>query len=226
METKGKKIALGFSILVVIGLVGLTASERRSPTLADILPIDGMSVQAKDVAVSGNVSPTGAVVTINGATVSRDGRHFSYNLPLSAEKNPVSIIATNAGRSVRETLTVTRIFTAQEKADIAATEAKAKADELAYEKTPGGKLCKTLTAWGKMNARADTHATRDDCDRAARGDVWIGMNEFILFALRGDPNEDNPSNYGNGTQYQYCWYDMKPECVYTKPGSDLITSYN
>ncbi len=215
METKGKKIAIGFSILAVIGLVTLTASARRSPTLADILPTDGMSVQAQNVAVSGNVSPTSASVTVNGEAVSAKSGHFSYNLPLLAGKNPVSIIATNNGKSVRETLTITRTLSEQELAD-----------DAAYKKSPAGKLCKTLVAWGKMNARADTHATRDDCERAARGEVWIGMNEFILFALRGDPNEDNPSNYGNGTQYQYCWYDMKPECVYTKPGSDLITSYN
>ncbi len=222
-----KNIAVGILAVAVVGIFSLSAFARRSPTLAISAPIDGMSVQAPNIAVSGDVSPHSASVTVNGLAVSVKGGHFSQNLPLSAEKNPISVIATNGKKSVRETLTVTRIFTEQEKADMAAAKAKAVADEVAYQKSPAGKLCKMLEAEGKLNARADTHATRDDCERAARGDVWIGMNIFMLFAERGsNPDADNKSNYGGGNQYQYCWYDMSPECVYLQPNSDLISSYN
>lgn len=222
----GKKIGTGIAVLALVAIVALTTYARRSPTLEIIAPIDGMSVQAPNIAVSGNVSPTGAVVTVNGQAVSRNGRTFSYNLPLIDEKTAVTVVAENGGKSVTRTIALTRIFTTQEKADMASAEAKATADRTAYDKSPAGKLCKTLAAWGVMNARANTGATRDDCERAARGDVWIGMNVLMLIAERGQPDVDNQSNYGRGNEYQYCWYDLKPECVYLQPGSDLITSYN
>ncbi len=211
---KTKKIVLGVSVLVIV-LGSLTAYALRSLTLTEIYPNDGYAVQSPSVYVLGNVWPTWATVTVNGAATTRHGRLFKYILPLTAEKNPVSIVATNGKRSVRQTLTITRIFTDQEKADMAAAETKAKAMVAAFNASPAGRMCKGHSEW-----------SMDDCARAARGDVWIGMNVFLLSAKRGHPDVNNKSNYGSGNEYQFCWYDYSPSCVYVKESDGLIYSYN
>lgn len=87
-------------------------------------------------------------------------------------------------------------------------------DDNAYYTTPAGKICKAHTDW-----------SRTDCDNLANDKVWIGMSINMLVYLRGNPNVANPSNYGYGVNWQYCWYNYTPSCFYT--GSDqIIDSYN
>ncbi len=67
--------------------------------------------------------------------------------------------------------------------------------------------------------------TKEDCIDAANGKIWIGMNIWLLVAKRGKPNSINPSNYGNGNEYQYCWFNWTPMCFYTK-SDDKVYAYN
>lgn len=68
--------------------------------------------------------------------------------------------------------------------------------------------------------------SKDDCEHAVNGKIWIGMNYWLLVYRRGNPNSINPSNYGDGVRYQYCWYNYTPSCFYDENGDNLIDSYN
>jgi hypothetical protein len=83
-----------------------------------------------------------------------------------------------------------------------------------WHKTKAGKIHKKHPEW-----------SREDCEKLADGKIWIGMDYKMLIYLRGRPNSANPSNYGNGVKWQWCWYDYTPRCFYG--GEDgVITSYN
>jgi hypothetical protein len=103
---------------------------------------------------------------------------------------------------------------ASTKAAEAKAEAEAKAQEAAYSKTRAGRLCAKHPDW-----------TRDDCERVANNRIWIGMTLEMLKANRGLPDHANPSNYGNGTSWQWCWDDYTPSCFYGE-GDGIITAYN
>ena len=83
-----------------------------------------------------------------------------------------------------------------------------------WEKTKAGKIYLKHPDWFK-----------EDCEKIARGEIWIGMSIDMLYYERGKANRRNDSNYGNGVNYQYCWDDYNPSCFYC--GTDgIITSYN
>jgi len=67
----------------------------------------------------------------------------------------------------------------------------------------------------------------DDCKSVAKGKIWIGMSTNMLMASYGSrPDSANPSNFGNGTRWQYCWHDYTPSCFYDDNDDGIIDSYN
>lgn len=65
----------------------------------------------------------------------------------------------------------------------------------------------------------------EECKAIERGNIWIGMTLDMLICERGLPTSKNPSNYGNGVQWQWCWDNQTPSCFYG--GEDeIITAYN
>lgn len=211
-------MATGGIVLAAVLVGSFTAYAHRTPVLTITSPENGVSLQAKSVIVEGKVSPASSVVTVNGGVVATEGGKFSHTLPLNAESNGVSIVAKNGKKSVSQSLTIARIFTDQEKADIAAAkaaaEAKAKAELAAYQATPAGRVCKKHPEWSKS-----------DCQRIADGEIWLGMSITMLHAVRGLPDHVNISDYGNGKQYQWCYDEPSLRCYYG--GADgVVTSYN
>jgi hypothetical protein len=47
----------------------------------------------------------------------------------------------------------------------------------------------------------------------------------MLKYIRGLPNSANPSNYGMGTEWQWCWNNYTPSCFYGDEDG-IIDSYN
>ncbi|OJV19223.1 MAG: hypothetical protein BGO21_21250 [Dyadobacter sp. 50-39] len=68
--------------------------------------------------------------------------------------------------------------------------------------------------------------SREACQRLARKEVWIGMHLDMLKYLRGLPDAANESNYGNGSQWQWCWHDLSPSCFYDRDNDMVIDAYN
>lgn len=89
------------------------------------------------------------------------------------------------------------------------------AEEKAWNQSKAGKICKENVGW-----------TKEECQDLVDNKVWIGMTYDMLIAQRGKPNSANPSNYGNGTKWQWCWYDYKPSCFYDNNEDGITDSYN
>jgi flagellar basal body-associated protein FliL len=89
-----------------------------------------------------------------------------------------------------------------------------KANQKKWHNTKAGSIQKKHPNW-----------TAGECEKIANKQVWIGMSYEMLIYERGRPNHINPSDYGNGKQYQCCWDYDTPSCFYL--GEDqIVTSYN
>lgn len=84
-----------------------------------------------------------------------------------------------------------------------------------WEQSKAGKICKEHINW-----------TKEDCTGLANKQIWIGMSYKMLIYQYGKPNSANPSNYGTGTKWQWCWHDYKPSCFYDNNEDGIIDSYN
>ena len=94
-----------------------------------------------------------------------------------------------------------------------ATRGKKEADA-AFKKTKAGKIQAKHSDW-----------TKEDCEKLARKEIWIGMSIDQVVYLRGRPNSRNDSNYGTGNKYQYGWDGYNPQFFYC--GEDaIVTAYN
>ncbi len=91
---------------------------------------------------------------------------------------------------------------------------KLEVEQKKWEKSKAAKIQKKHPEW-----------TKEDCQRIADNKIWIGMSLDMLKYQRGTPNHANPSNYGEGTNWQWCWDDYTPSCFYGG-GDGIITSYN
>ena len=229
------------SLVVVFAIIGGSmAYASRTPTLSVTEPQNNYSLQAQSINIKGKVSPAKSTLRVNGSPVTIDSHgNFNYEVKLPKEgNNSIDITATNGGNQTNNILTVSRIFTEEEKAVKAKAEADAEAqkqveaaanakaaqeaaakqaaDEAAYEKTPAGKLCTKYPNW-----------TKDECQNVADKKYWIGMSYDMLVVSYGSkPDHANPSNYGGKTQWQWCWSGYTPSCFYDTDGDGLINSYN
>lgn len=89
-------------------------------------------------------------------------------------------------------------------------------EELAkWKLTPAGKLCEAHKSWRK-----------EECESLIKNEVWVGMSYDMLVYKRGKADSVNPSDYGGGVQYQYCWHDYTPSCFYDHNNDEIMDSYN
>ena len=93
-------------------------------------------------------------------------------------------------------------------------EAAELAEQRAWERSRAGQICKSHSEW-----------SREDCEDLANNKIWIGMDIDMVKATRGNPNSVNVSNYGNGNEYQWCWWYYAPSCFYGE-ANGIVTSYN
>ena len=89
-----------------------------------------------------------------------------------------------------------------------------------------------IIEWRKENKKAakilDKHPnwSRSDCESLVKKQVWVGMSYDMLKYSRGLPNIANPSDYGSGIQWQWCWTGYTPSCFYDRNDDGIIDSYN
>ncbi|MEA2701994.1 MAG: hypothetical protein QOE22_703 [Candidatus Parcubacteria bacterium] len=87
--------------------------------------------------------------------------------------------------------------------------------EPGWADSAAGKLCSKHPDWQP-----------EECVKVAGKKIWIGMDYDMLVYQYGKPDSINPSNYGGGTRYQYCWHDYSPSCFYDENGDNKIDAYN
>jgi hypothetical protein len=109
---------------------------------------------------------------------------------------------------------LSRNIEAIDKVNLKKIEVKEKEADKEWYSSKAGKIQKKYPGW-----------SRKDCKSLADRKIWIGMTYEMLVYQRGKPNTVNPSNYGNGIHYQFCWDDYTPSCFYSEE-DQIITSYN
>lgn len=150
-----------------------------------------------------------ATVPVNGV--------YAEKVKLDTPEKVINVLLKNKYKEKRFDIKVTRAKTPEEKKvdeDARLLQEELAKEQLAYERSPAGKLCKKHPDW-----------TEDDCDSVAKNLIWIGMSLDMLKAERGNPSSTNPSNYGTGTRYQWCWYGYNPSCFYGD-ASGIVEQYN
>ena len=231
IKEKNKKIIYsGIVTLISIGLwiiLGvISTNANKAPTITIIEPNNNITVQTKEINIKGKIDPPKVVLLINDQNIVLDNKgNFNYMFSLKNEANIAKIQAKNGGRVSETSLSINRVFTEEEKAEIETqkkarleaqkkAEEKIKAEQKAWEQSKAGQICIKHPEW-----------TEEDCINLADNKIWIGMSYDMLVYRRGKPNSSNPSNYGLGTQWQWCWYDHTPSCFY---GNDdgIVDSYN
>ena len=216
--SKRVKIAVSLVLLVVFSLLeGMIVYNGRTPTIIVTEPQNDLSVQAQSVMLKGKIIPSKSKVVINekNTEVDKDGL-FSYEMKLPDEQNVANIKATNGKNIATTSISIKRIFTAEEKAELdrqkaeveakkqAALEArnkaqaqavaKTKAEQAAYENSKAGKLCKAHPTWIK-----------EDCELIAKGKVHIGMTKEQAIAAWGNPGDINRTTSSFGVHEQWVY---------------------
>ena len=210
------------------------------PKIIFLEPQNDKSVQAETIIIKGEIKPQNFIIKINNKIITKNKGSFSYTAKLPEENNQFNIIISNKNKNkiIQKTLIITRIFTPEEiaekerkkeeeeakiRAEEEREEAKIRAEEerkakelAEWEKTKAGQICKAHYGWSKT-----------DCERVADGKIWVGMSYDMLVKVYGKkPNSANPSNYGSGTEWQWCWYNYTPSCFYDNNDDGLIDAYN
>lgn len=243
IKEKNKKIKYsGVIALITIGLwifLGvMSAKANKMPIINIIEPNNNITMQGESVDIKGKIDPPKAELLINNQDVALDSKgNFNYKFALLNEANVVKIQAKNGGRISEMSLSINRTFTEEEKAEIeikkkAQLEAQKKAEEAqkkaeaeriakeqaeqkAWDNSKAGQICKKHQGWLK-----------NECQSIADKKIWIGMSYEMLKAERGSPSSANPSNYGRGTSWQWCWFNYTPSCFYDTNGDGIVDSYN
>lgn len=235
---KSKKIKFTVITTVLTIIMWIILEIVMFPKLNISDPKNNMEVQADTIEIKGTAKPKSAVVKINNQTINKNGEFdFNYKLPLKKGENTILIESSNKGFRTSKTFIITRIITEAEKIEIekleVAAEAKRqieleakkkaqeelRAEELAAQKvwdnSKAGKLCLKNPTW-----------TEEECKNVADKRYWVGMTyDMLVASFGGKPSSANPSNYGSGVHWQWCWYNYTPSCFYG--GDDgIITSYN
>lgn len=216
--SKRIKITASLALVVIfLSLEGIIVYNGRTPTIVVTEPQNESSIQAQSVMLKGEISPSKSKVAINekNIEVDKDGL-FSYEMKLPDEQNVANIKATNGKNIATTSISIKRIFTAEEKAELdrqkaeaeakkqSALEArkkaqveaaaKAKAEQAAYENSKAGKLCKAHPTWIK-----------EDCEMIAKGKVHIGMTKEQAIAAWGNPGDINKTTSSFGVHEQWVY---------------------
>lgn len=234
--------------LAVFGIGYKIAYSYESSIELKIVANDAMTVKSEEVDITGSVVPKNAVVSINyhPVKVDKTNGQFVYKASLDEGENNIKIDASYNNKNKSKTIKVNRELTEEEKAKIAEDnrikqeeerkrideenrkkaeeeqkrideENRKRAEEEAFNNTPAGQICLNHSGW-----------TKEECQRLADNRIWIGMSYNMLVYERGYPTSTNPSNYGWGTQYQWCWFPWNngPSCFYDDDNDGRIDSYN
>lgn len=136
--------------------------------------------------------------------------HFASKEPMQSDGHYTSTAISDSTKRAKEIQDSITIALETERAVKAQEE-----EDRKFFKTKAGKIHKKHPEW-----------SREACKRLANGEFWIGMSLDMLKYERGLPNAANPSDYGNGVQWQWCWDDWTPSCFYDNDNDGHIDSYN
>ncbi|MFA5792384.1 MAG: hypothetical protein WC897_00760 [Candidatus Gracilibacteria bacterium] len=143
---------------------------------------------------------------------------YSYTFTLSTLENELELIAKNKYKQTTFDMLIVREENQEERERrLASEEATREAERVVreWEQSEAGQICSRHPDW-----------TDTECTQVADGRIWIGMAYEMIVEQIGNPNSSTPSNYGYGTEWQWCWWYRTPSCFYDDDNDGLIDSYN
>ena len=212
---KGHKTRLALSVLAIIGSIfSQYAASYPAPTIEIT---SGIENQGESVVYTLQFHTTEATsVSVNGQAVAgTDDESYSVPVNLETPATEIAIVASNGYKTAKKELTIERDMTADEKATAKALVDKLEAERRAWDESEAGEICAKYPS-----------LTHEECTDASLGRYYIGMKKIVLFAGWGAPDSSRPSNYGGGTQWQWCWMSRTPSCFYDNDDDGIIDSYN
>lgn len=169
-------------------------------------------------------------VLVNDVEVAATNGRYTQLIPLKTPSTRIKIEAKKGLKKGTAKFYIERAETDSEKTErlaaldrerqrlrdesAAAQKAARRGDE-AWMKSKAGRLCEKHPDW-----------TKTDCDRVSEQRYWVGMTYEMLVEGWGKPTSANPSDYGSGIQWQWCWLNYTPSCFYDDNGDGIIDSYN
>lgn len=212
---KQHKLRLVFS-LAALGMSILASYTANYPTpFLEIVSDTGNQGQSTSYNLEVKTEDTEYLV-VNGINITEsNGGVFSTTVALESIETQIDIKAVNAVKTSHASVVIRRDQTEEEIAAAEVVKKREEAERRAWEATEAGQVCLRHPTW-----------TKEDCQSVADGEIWIGMQIGMLREIRGAPNSANPSNYGSGVQWQWCWYNYNPMCFYDYNNDGLIDSYN
>ena len=230
---KFRAVISTFLIIFSIGAFGANAQEKRLEAIKAAYPepkieiLSGQSPQGElaEYKLAFRVDD-GETAVVNGAETFTGSGPFESIIPLKGIHTTIRILAKNKYKQQETKIVIERSETEQEKTTRLAREAEAErvqkqqeaaqaAKKREWESTKAGQICKRHPDWKE-----------EDCKMITDRKIWVGMTYDMLIELRGKPNSANPSNYGSGTQWQWCWYSYTPSCFYDNNDDGIIDIYN
>jgi hypothetical protein len=230
LKKRDKIVVYSSVVILLLIIAGLVSYMNRKPEIIIKQPQENFSTLNNEAEIIGSVDPIKSSIQIGMESIPVQNGTFTYKPTLKSGANVFTFIAKNGFGESRKTINITRRLTEEEVEDLEAQqlidetarkEAEEKAllekqkEENAWKSSKAGKICTAHPEWGK-----------EACEDLADNRVWVGMTYDMLVYERGNPNSINPSNYGNGTQYQYCWNYHTPRCFYDHNDDDILDAYN
>jgi hypothetical protein len=198
---------------------------HRPPTINIDEPQNNITIQKGAINIVGSITPKDTLLKINNVVVKNIDGTFTHPISLSEGENTIKISAESWFRK-EINLVITRELTQAEKDEkiadeklrqekVRIAEEKVLAKQRAWEASKAGQIYKAHPEWSK-----------EDCERVANGKIWIGMTYTMLVYEMGRPDTKNLSNYGSGSEWQYCWHGWDPSCFYDTDDDGIIEAYN
>lgn len=197
-------------------------------------PIDGTITENKEIIIKGIV-PDNHSLEINGTKISGKSQ-FSQKFQLDKKVNQFELKSYKDEDLMlmydeKISITVIRKFNKKDEQILEQKELVERERIIREERIENQKQLATERAWNNSKAGRIYHKhpewEKDDCEKLAKGNIWIGMDFKMLKYQRGLPNIVNPSNYGGGvTHWQLCWSNWTPSCFYDDDEDGKVDSYN
>jgi hypothetical protein len=241
LKNRKFQLIIGFiliaSLLIIVGkLIEGTLFKGMRVEFREFK--NGDTIRARQITFKGRVYPKSSVVKIDYENIPITNGEFQYKRTLFSGDNHLYIEIINGTALTSQSLNFFGKFNAmdlmaEKKDSITSAINKAKLEKedsliIAKEKEKEQKLKRVWenSKAGKLQ-RKHPDWSESECERVAKGSIWIGMTlDMLKVSVGRNPSRSNQSNYGNGVHWQYCFDGLNPSCFYDTDDNGTIDSYN
>jgi hypothetical protein len=196
------------------------------------------TINKRDIILKGEVFPNNAELEINNEKIIVRNGQFNYPFQIFSGDNHFYIKINDGGNVSNQTMVLVgklfgndllsekKYYSNLDKTKKIESEKEEREKQIAEKgKEKEDRKWKMSKAYSIFKKHPNW--SREECEAIAKGNYWIGMSyEMLKVSFGRKPSRINPSNYGTGVKYQYCYDDITPSCFYDNNGDGIIDAYN